>query len=506
MIKKQNMPKGIAENSIQQIISMIVERGGGLIFTIILARLLQPTLFGIYSLTLSITLTLITLGNLGINEAMLRYVSLYYSKKQYDLANSYFVFLTKLKVYALTFVVLLLIVIAKPVSIFYNNSQLFFPIIICSLYLFLFSLSQFFSSAFYSLKNVKLFTYKETFFQIIRLCLVPLLILFSDSQKVNGIFLIIALASMFSLLFVTGILMKNYSFLFKRNLKKIDKKGLLKYILFLSIGSISGIFFVYIDTLILGYYVEPELLGFYRAAFTIVTSVSALITITGVFYPLFASLEGEELEVIFNRIFYFVSMFSIPLSLGISFISKPFIVALFGESYLPAAIPLIPLSFFIFTLTSGELFSVLLNSKGKSKVTAFSMSIATILNIVLNFVFIALFLRIASPIYATFGAALATVISRFCLMFILIYFFNKKMGFMPKFSNIFKLIFSGIIMVLFLYFFDKFFYGNLNLLLGIVEIIIAVLIYFSVLFLIKGVKKEDIDFIKNNILKDNFLK
>src|SRR3989344_1850743 len=132
-------------NSVFNFISVAVNRVGALIFTIILARMLQPELFGLYNLVLTIILIILTIGNFGIDEALTRYVSASYEKKP-GKARAYFAYLFKLKTYILLASVIFLIILAKPIAAFYGNQELSFPLIVSALYLFLMSLSQFFSS------------------------------------------------------------------------------------------------------------------------------------------------------------------------------------------------------------------------------------------------------------------------------------------------------------------------------------------------------------------------
>jgi len=498
MKTKLDFKQELARNSAYQITSTLLDRGGGLIFTIVLARILQPKLFGLYGLALTITLILMTLANLGINEAMLRYVSIYYEKRQYKKAKTYFLFLTKLKISILLLVSLILILLAKPIALIYNNPDLAFPLLISAGYLLFFSLSRFFVTLFFSFKKVKNYAINEIIFQVTRLLLLPLIILFPSFYQVEFVFFLIMISSIVSLIYILFILKQNFKFLFNAPPTKIKKRELLNYIFFLAIGSLSGIFFIYVDTLFLGFFVTTEFIGYYKSASLIVIGVASFMTISGVLYPIFASSEGDRLKLIFNKTFYYVSILSIPASIGLSLIAKPFIRALFGEAYLPATIPLMVLSFFIFTLTSGELLIILFNAKGKSKITATAMFIATVLNIVLNLVLILYFLKFG-PIYATLGAAIATIASRFVLLILLLGFFKSKMSFFPDLPKLFKPLLASIIMVLFLYTFNRYFSQNMNLFLGILEIISAMVIYFAALILIKGINREDVVLIRSII-------
>jgi len=65
----------VLKNSIYNSSALLIGNVAGLILTIILARLLQSELFGIYHLALAIAFLLLTFADLGINGTVVRYVS-----------------------------------------------------------------------------------------------------------------------------------------------------------------------------------------------------------------------------------------------------------------------------------------------------------------------------------------------------------------------------------------------------------------------------------------------
>ena len=86
-IENQNLSKIAIKNSSYSLAGTLIYKFGGLIFTILIARLLLPELFGIYALVLSIVTILLTFTNLGINETSLRYISDALGKKDNKKAN-----------------------------------------------------------------------------------------------------------------------------------------------------------------------------------------------------------------------------------------------------------------------------------------------------------------------------------------------------------------------------------------------------------------------------------
>ncbi|MFH0712197.1 MAG: oligosaccharide flippase family protein [archaeon] len=70
------------KNSTYQLATTLTAKIGSIIFTIIIARLLMPELFGLYGLALSTILLISAFSDLGISTTMLTFVSKTIDKKK----------------------------------------------------------------------------------------------------------------------------------------------------------------------------------------------------------------------------------------------------------------------------------------------------------------------------------------------------------------------------------------------------------------------------------------
>ncbi len=262
----------------------------------------------------------------------------------------------------------------------------------------------------------------------------------------------------------------------------------------MAIGSITGVFLLYVDVIILGKFVALEFIGFYRAAITIVLSVMAIVSFAPVLYPVFSQISGRRLKKIFDKLVYYTSIIAIPATLGLIFITRPLIIAIYGQAYIPAAIPLYALSFLIFSFGIGDLFTFLLNAKGKSKYTAKAMIVATSLNIILSIAFI-IFLLPFGEIYAVLGVTFATLISRYYNFFALAFFSRKLLRIKLDYNHFIKPLIASIIMAFFLFLFNHLLQEKLTVPILIIEILLAMLVYFIALFLFRGIHKSDINYL-----------
>jgi O-antigen/teichoic acid export membrane protein len=495
-IEKQNLSKIAIKNSSYSLASTFIIKIASLIFTIIIARLLLPELFGIYSLALSIVVILVAFTSLGLETTLLRYVSEFFGKKKFPELRSYFKYLLKIKGILIFLFILVVICLSKFISYsIYDKPLLFYPLLFSSLYILVESLKSFFGVipvAATKLKPLPVFNLIE---QIAKISFAILAIfLLNDNFKVPGIFLAFALASFIHLLFVFLFSYKLDKRIFFGKTVSIDKKKVLSFFGFVSITTISLVIFTSIDTLMLGKFVDAEYLGYYRAALGLVLTLSSLFSLSNVLFPIFTQINKQRLERGFQKTFRYLMLFSIPATLGMIFISKYLIFTIYGNAYLPAALPLLFLSFLIIIDPFINFYITLLQSKNKPKIISVAILISLVLNVILNYISIRFLLK-SGPEYAIAGVALSTVLSRLLLLGILALVTKRNFSLRIKGIGIKKPIFATLIMSLFLLFFNKI--VNMNLFFGIIEVLGGILIYFVVLIIIKGVTKEDWDLLRS---------
>jgi len=477
-----------------------LNRLGSLIFSIILARFMFPENFGLYSLTMSIALIFMTFADSGLNQTLIRYFSLYKNKKK---AVAYFRYLFKIKFLLSFFVSLTLLVIAYPFSfIIFKKPQLFIPLILASLFILTSLFVSFFSSIFYAIRKVKYVGIKEIIFQITRLVLtVFVFISLASTYYVFGVITGLILTNIFILLLLLSWLNNFIPSIFKKTKEEVRKIQVLKFLGYITLSSISGIFFTYVDTIMLGFFVSFLYIGYYRVAFSLIFGVCGFFTYLGlVLLPIFTAIHKKRLKRAFNRVLRFTLIFSIPSAFGVLALGKYFVKLLYGDVYLPAMYPLSVLTFLLISWIPSTLIGTLFFSKGKPKHIAKITLAALFLNIFLNYLLISFLLRI-SELGAITGAAIATLFSRYFYLFSLSKTLRKKLNIRLEKTSFIKPIIAGLIMFFVLYILNTFFVKDMTLLIGIGEIFFGALIYFIVMFISKGVVKEDFVLMKKSLLR-----
>ena len=406
------------KNSIYQSSANFLAKIGSLFFTIIMARLLLPELFGLYSLALSTILIFVVFSDLGIGGALVRFVSKSLGKNKNIKARAYTSYLAKLKLFFIILSGLILIFSARFISETYYQKPLFLALIAGALYILFVGVVAFIQAILEASNYFKGVFYKEIIFQITRIIIVPLAILFSlkqaHSQEINLFFIILSLAFVYfivSLFFL--ILLKFKVNYLKEKSKKIsssEKNNLNKFMFAVSATTISGVFFGYVDMIMLGRFVFAEFIAFYRVPLSLIAAITPLISLSVVLLPIFSRMKGKRLEDAFKRSTRITLLVSFMAFLFVLLFASPIIRIIYGTEYLPS---INLLRFFSLLLLSYPVSSIYISyfiSKGKPIIVTKVLIFSTVMNIILNYILIKS-LIVYGDIFAVFGASIATLIS-----------------------------------------------------------------------------------------------
>jgi stage V sporulation protein B len=499
-MKEESLTTSLVKNSFWNFLTTLLSRIGGFIFVIIIARFLLPEKFGIYNLAMSIMIILFTIADAGINQTLIRYFSEAINKKDKKSALKIYRYLLKLKFSLTLLFSLLLIIFSYPLSYFiFNKPALFLPLIFSSAYLFVASFESFYESFFYIEKKVKYLATKQIIFESLRILGVLLLFsLIAKQYPVIGVIGVLIIALCFALAYVLFNLKKITPPIFKNPREKLDKsnkKRINSFLYYLMIGSTLVIIFGYIDTIMIGLFLPSAFIGFYSVSLSLVMGFAALLSVANVLLPIFTKLKKEKINDAFNKVFKYTAMFAIPMIFGFFILGNYIISTIWGYEYLPATLPLYFLAFLILEIPVTNALYSLFSAREKPKYLVNILIISTIINIVLNYILITSFLKISMD-WAIAGAAIATLISQYFYFAGLYFFAKKKLKVSLNSQYLIKPLISSITMAAILFLINTFIIKDMNLIIGLGEVALGVLLYFLIMFLIKGVEKQDFYLIK----------
>jgi len=486
----------IVKNSAWALISSVIGRVGSLLFTIILARFLLPEKYGIYSIVFSVGMIFITFTDLGIDRTFIRYLSysLSHDKKK---TNAYYRYLLRIKIILALTAAVALAVLAYPIAtLVFRNAGLFYPLLAAAFYIFVLTFEGFYSSIFYSIERVDCLSMRDILSQSLKIILaLGLFIFVSSSYQLVGVFAVLTLTSIVAALLAYFYTKKLNPEIYIKKDVEIDKKKVIRFVGFLTIASISGILFSYIDSIMLGLYVSPEFVGFYRAAFSLVFGVAGLLGFASiVLMPVFTKTAKNNIQGIFSAALRYISILSIPCTFGLIALGNYFIRLFYGYAYLPSVLPIYFLAFAILPISLTGMIIALFSAEERTAVYAKIFMISSIVNIILNFALITLLVRI-SPLWASGGAAIATTVSWFFYMAYSSYFAKKEFGIRVDLSKAIRPFIAGVVMFFAIWQFIKIF-SDVNILNGMATVLFGMALYFFVLVLLGGVNRADLELMK----------
>ncbi len=482
---EEALSRRVAKNSFFNVTSILFDKFFGLIFAMIVARLLQPELFGVYNLALSVGYIFLTFMDLGIHTTLVRWVS-HSLKNNKPLARSYFRYLLKIKLLLAIVVGFIMFMSAPLLSVYlFNKPYLLLPLQIVTGLIFARSFLDFLISLSSALQKFKYHATSNMILSVSRVVLVPLLIILGLSVGGAILGMIFSVMIAFVVLIIT--LKSRFGFMFTGETVEIEKERMLKFLSFLTLGSITGIFYGWVDSIMIGIFMPVEAVGFYRAAFAIIFIVAGVANIANVLFPVFTQMSYSKLKDTFHRVFRYSSVMTIPSVFIIIYLSTYLVKFIYGDSYLPAVTPIIVLSLLVIEVATFSVFSIILSAKEMPKYPSITVSLFLLVNIVLNFFLI--------QMYGILGAAIATVLTRYMNSLSLMVIVKIKLNIFPKIGSIAKPVLSSLVMIYYLMIIPK----PADIFTGMIHVVIAGLIYFGLMFAIKGIKTEDVKYVRNAI-------
>ena len=266
--------------------------------------------------------------------------------------------------------------------------------------------------------------------------------------------------------------------------KNLDVKRHIKPILIFFASVIAIELYSLLDVTMLTEMAPIESVGYYNNASKVVKTIVNSITAFGaVLMPRLSLYYSEKnTKQIKNDLSLFlkvITMFTFPAAVGILLTSEEIVMLLFVRVFYSSIITLKILSLLIILMPlSGGIFGQLLLTIGDEKKYFICVFFGAAINFILNFILIRKYLEN--------GAAVASIITEFCVVILMIFMSIKKIKLKFDYKYYLKIFFGIGIMSIFCIVFD-----NFNLQIGylikfLIKVVVSILIYFIVLFLLKN--------------------
>ena len=473
---KMNTIQTIAKNTGVLAISQVITSILGFFLLIYIARYLGEVGFGKYSFALSFTTLFTIVANLGMNNYIIREIA-----RNKELTNEYLTNVSLIKL-LLSFIAFGFIVLTINLMDYPQDTT--YAVYLFGFYTILTSFALTFRSIFQAYERME---YDAALMVIEKIILFPLVlfVLFSGYGLIELAYVFI----------FTGIVAVTLSFSIV--LIKIAKpkptidlslwKTLIIGSIPFALNALFGVLFFQIDTVMLSVFKGDAAVGIYNAAYVPLLALGVIPSVfIAAIYPVMSRYfvsSKDSLETFTSLSSKYMAIFSFPVAMGCFVLADRIIALFYADQFSASIIAFQILAFFIPLRWVSSITGMLLTSINRQSIRTVSVGLSALFNIVLNAALI--------PYLSYIGASIATVLSEVLLYFVIIYFINKHYKKLELHKHFIKPLVASLMMGGFLFYFKD---ANLFLL-----ILLAVLVYFVILLLLRTFTQEDKDIFKQVI-------
>ena len=251
--------------------------------------------------------------------------------------------------------------------------------------------------------------------------------------------------------------------------------------------------YMYLDSIFLSLLAGDKYVGLYQVAFKMIFALQFLpLAFIATLYPAMSNYwlnNRQQLTITFERAINYLTIISLPISFGIIALADKIVLLFksgFNEAILPLQISMASLTFIFLIFPVGSL----LNACDKQKQNTIIMGVTLLVSIIMNLALI--------PHFQAVGASITLVFTSLFMFILSIIVAKKIINF--KLSIILKIFFKSLFASLVMFFAVIYFKNSINI---FILSAIGGSIYFIILFIIGGFKREDVLSIFRSFFKKN---
>lgn len=465
--------------------------------SIILARVMLPAEYGIYSIALIPSMTFGLFSDWGINQAITKYISnfkaLGKSEDISDIIVSGLIFKLTVGVILSFSALFLANFIATTI---YGRPETATLISIASIAILSEALLDTTQSTFNGYERMELTSYTLILQSILKSLVGPLLVLvgYGTIGAVVGYslsFIISAFLGVALLYFQLVKNLKKTTFNLKAKIKTL--KIMLSYGLPLSISVILSSFLYQFYAFLMAFYVTDAMIGNYQIAVNFSVFITFFTYPLGtVLFPAFSKLDPKNeiqlLKTVFSSAVKYAALLLVPATMITIVLAGPVIGTVYGQKWIeaPFFLSLYVLQNF-FVLSGGLVIHIFLIGVGETKFLLKLSIIRLLLGIPLAFFLI--------PTYGITGVILGTFFAELPTQVLGIYWMQKKYDAKPEYKTSAKILIASTVTSLVTYFIISTIVGAdwLRLIIGAS---IFLIVYLIIIPLIGAIKQNDIQILK----------
>ena len=371
-----------------------------------MTRRIGLTSFGIYVLTSTILKIIGAFSVAGLDNGLIRFISLYQGRGDRAQVKGAILFATKVAGLLSLFFFPLLFLTAPFISTrLFHNPDLSPALQVILISLPFTTLMTVWLGGIQGFQLIKYRVYVEKFFQPLSR-LFFLILLFLLGMKLFGVLIASVLSAIIGFMAAFWYLNKIFPFRQEQLIPIYEKKELFTFSL--AVFLISFFYFIsrWISLLMLGYFATSKEVGIYGAVDRVIPIINLpLISLNSIFPPMIAELYGKrdfaKLESLYKMETKWAISLGLPLFLVLSIFARP-IMSIFGSGFAEGAVVLIILSVAQMIVVSAGSQGQVLMMTGRQNLTLINNGFFAVTTIAMNYLLI--------PRYGIIGAAVSGLI------------------------------------------------------------------------------------------------
>ena len=478
--------KVIAKNTYYNFIVAVIYFFTSIITSILVARLLQPELFGTYHLYFRIITTAIILATLAYPNITRKYISETdgYEKTGITSAVLFFIFKRALIV---SVVITIALVVATPfLARFYNIQHLAQYLFIGALLIIPTTVNRMLISAIQGIQKFKYIT--KCGYITMPITLVLTVTVLVRGYGITGLILSGLFSVIIQIILVMYVSKHDIDYFKKPGLISGDLKNRINKFNYAQIGNIilDQIVWERSEVFFLGFYRTVKDVGFYSLGFGLVNSTIRIIpsTFSAVLLPAMSKAYGARKIVTIKNIYYhstrYLLISTLPLCVGGIILAKPVIELMYGMEYISAVIVF---QIIILGVCSGLITESATHAMYAMEYQNHMLKLnftTAILNIALNFALI--------PSFGIVGAAIGSAVSQgfSSISTLVLFMFLQRVEY--PFSTLIKTIIAALLMGVITFGVYDFVSGPMGISLSILA---GVAVYGTSLIFMRVFNKDD---------------
>lgn len=373
------------------------------IFNVVLARLLPPEQFGLFSFTMVVMAFFLVFADPGTGNTFIKFISECLEKKEESKVRSLVGIFLKVKVFLYSAVAAIMIIFSGQIShVIFNKPESGAFVTLAAVLLVSNLAIDFANGVFTGLKKFSIIVGLRLLERMLRITLVVALVL--AGLSVFGAIAGVIAGFLLTSALITAVLMRSMRALSAKG-SGFQKKLLFSFGFWSLLGTMVYGIYAIADPLMVSILRPVQDVGFYSIATLWMTLITYLVPISAVvMYPYFSGSDKAKGLEAFKKSLKYTMLSAMPLAFIMSAFSVPIIRIFYKPEFTPAAGALNFLSLSSIPLVLGLLLMSYIYGLGRPKMHTLVITCVFALSIALNFIFIGY--------YGIRGAGLASLICR----------------------------------------------------------------------------------------------